>query len=83
MAVIIYNPRTFEGRPSQPIDFLWGGKIYKLAVNSMAKFEDEIAKELLKRYGFLEEVKPELLLDINKRMSSEVYKCEYCAAEFS
>ena len=82
MAVIIYNPKTFEGKPSQPIDFLWEGKTYKLAVNDMAKFDDDISKEMLKRYGFLEEVKPEFLGDIKKRMSSEVYVCEYCKGEF-
>lgn len=80
--VIIYNPKMFEGKPSQPISYPWEGKVIKLAVNDWAKFPDELGRELLKNYGFLEEVKPENLPDIQKRMTANVFVCEYCQAEF-
>lgn len=82
MATIVYNPKTFEGRPSQPINYLWERKRWKLGVNKIAKFPDHIAEQLLKNYGYLEEVEPEDLDNVKKRMAEKKYKCQHCDAEF-
>ena len=82
MAVIIYNPKTFNGNPSAPVAFLFDKKLWKVGVNEVIKFPKHIADEMLDRYGFLEKVAPEGLADLQKRMKDKEFKCDYCESEF-
>jgi hypothetical protein len=74
---IIYNPK--DGAPIE--NFPWNMAKWNLQVNEMQKFPQETAEELLKRYGFLREVKPEKLPEVMQEMKSGNYKCEHCDYE--
>ncbi len=79
--VMIYNPKTFgkNNKSGSPItDFRWLGGKWQLGVNKIAKFIPEVASEMLKRFEFLTEVKPEDLKKIKVAMKSKTLTCEYC-----
>lgn len=82
MAVIIYNPKLYGGKPCCPKNLLWDNKYWKLGVNKIAKFPDHVAEEMLKRWRHLERVEPEDLEHIKKRMAEKQFRCPHCPAEF-
>jgi len=78
MKKIIYNPKNGASIK----DFRWmSQKPWSLAVNTMAKFPDIVATELLNRYGFLREIKPEDIQKTLKLMEVKELKCEHCEFE--
>lgn len=82
--VIVYNPRTFEGNPSQPIkNYPENGKKWNLGVNQIGKFPTMVAEKLLKEFGFLREVKPEDVEKTMIEMKSKMHKCEHCSESFT
>lgn len=83
MAVILYNPKLFDGKPSQPVSYLFERKYWKLGVNEIAKFPEQVAEGMLSTYGFLRKVNPEDLENVKKEMEDKPFKCEHCGAEFS
>lgn len=76
--MIVYNPKN----GSEIKDFRWEGGAWKLEVNKMSKFPELVAKELLKRYGFLIEVKAEDVTKILKIMTAKMIPCPHCEQEF-
>lgn len=84
MDVIIYNPKRYGGKPCPDINnFGWAGSQWQgLKANTMARYPDNIATEMLKRWGFLREIQPEDIAEVERKMSSPDFICEYCNQEF-
>jgi hypothetical protein len=84
MEYIVYNPKRYNGKPCSDIQtFPWAGDKWDgLKSGSMARYPDHVAKELLKRYGFLRRVMPEEIETVSKLISQPEHICEYCDEEF-
>lgn len=78
--VILYNPR--EG--SDVTNFRWADSVWEdLKVNEMRAYPDYVADELLKRYGFLREVRPEDVSEIKELINSEIFDCPVRGCNYS
>lgn len=69
--IIIYNPKD-----GAEIKDIYAKKIWIHDVNCVKKYEPELARYLLKKYGFLREIEPKALPALMKEMES-VYKCNF------
>jgi hypothetical protein len=83
MEYIIYNPKRYNGKPTPDIKtFAWaGGQWDGLPSNTMARYPEHVGVELLKRYGFLQQVMPEDIENITNMMGQPEFICEYCNEE--
>ena len=82
--VIIYNPRTMDGKPSQPIfNYPEMGKKWSLGVNKIGKFPVQVAEKLLKTFGFLQKIEPEGVSQVMEEMKAKLYTCGFCKESFT
>jgi uncharacterized C2H2 Zn-finger protein len=84
MEYIIHNPKSYNGKQTPDIKgFSWANSDWEeLKSNSMVRYPDHVAKELLRRYGFLERVFPEDVERVLSEMNSPEFPCEYCEEVF-
>lgn len=90
---LIYNPKKFDGKINKAkINTIYAkreggipsGKImekpglYAIAPNELKKFRSDIADYLLRKYRFLQEVKPDRVDEVLKEMKEKKYKCQLC-----
>lgn len=76
--VIVYNPKN--GSPIK--NFAWANAKWEdLGVNEVKKYPAHVGQEMVKRFGFLREIKPEDLPIILQEMKAKSYKCPHCDFE--
>lgn len=77
--VLIYNPRNGSPIGNAEGSFPWANAKWEgLMKNSIRRYPEHVAEELLKRYGFLVKVKPEDLPRIKEDMVKEYVSCDFC-----
>lgn len=80
---VLYNPKKFNGAPCVPVTDIFFYNRYTLGVNQMAQFEDQVGDYLLKKFGFLKEIKPEDIPKVKLEMEAKEFVCEFCKEEFA
>lgn len=73
---ILYNPKS--GSKIEHYIFGNKGELEPHDVGQLKQYEPEIAEELKKTFGFLEEVTPQRAQEILAKPKEATYKCEYC-----